>query len=79
LYANDPAYGARGAPGDLAAGYVPYANAVWGDGIVLAEAEPGSWEEVGSHDVGRWVSGTAGTSRHVITWGHGRLSIAGRQ
>jgi hypothetical protein len=56
-----------------------YANAVWGDGIVLAEAEPGSWEEVGSHDVGRWVSGTAGTSRHVIAWGHGRLSIAGRQ
>jgi hypothetical protein len=56
-----------------------YANTAWDDGIVFAETEPGSWSEVGTHDVGRWVAGTTDVGGFTLAWGHGRLSVARRQ
>ncbi|MDI7266984.1 MAG: hypothetical protein QME96_03195 [Myxococcota bacterium] len=56
-----------------------YANAPWGDGVVLAADDAGEWTQIGGHDVARWVEGALAVGDFAIWWAPGRLQIATRQ
>jgi hypothetical protein len=56
-----------------------FANTFWGGGVVVGPDGSGGWREEGTHELGKWVQGTADAGGHSVWWGPGRLQVATRQ
>ncbi|MBN1769696.1 MAG: hypothetical protein JXB32_00425 [Deltaproteobacteria bacterium] len=59
-------------------GYL-FLNTVWDHGVVLGNEEGIGWTVMGSHELDRWVQGTADGAWYSVWWGPGALQIGTRQ
>jgi hypothetical protein len=56
-----------------------FANTLWGSGVVVGPDGSESWRQEGTHEMNRWVQGTADVGGYSIWWGPGRLQVGTRQ
>jgi hypothetical protein len=56
-----------------------FANTFWGRGVVVGPDGSGGWREEGTHELGKWVQGTADAGGYSVWWGPGRLQVATSQ